>query len=322
MKADPPKWIARKDQDSRTPLHIAARFEHIEVVKWLLKNGADVNTIAYNGFTPLHLTSHQKVIELILAKNPDLSIRCRIQGQTPLQDAVANLSDARNAKEKQKWRSIAQLYLDAGAEYDILVAIHLNDLERVKTILKQSPELADDFQEQSPLRTAASLGRLEISRYLIKQNRVDVDDFEQGTGYPIIKEALAHPKIVRLLIENGANLKTRITWRGGRTGIWIIGDDATALHFAASDGVPETINLLIDKGVDIFATAHDSIDENDRQTALEVAAFFGKAENANTILNHPKFDQANPQLRKRLLDKCLLIGSFLVRWPGTQNDRN
>lgn len=65
MKADPPKWIARKDQDSRTPLHIAARFEHIEVVKWLLKNGADVNAIAYNGFTPLHLTSQQKVIELI-----------------------------------------------------------------------------------------------------------------------------------------------------------------------------------------------------------------------------------------------------------------
>jgi ankyrin repeat protein len=73
--------------------------------------------------------------------------------------------------------------------------------------------------------------------------------------------------------------------------------------------VPETINLLIDNGVDIFATAHDMIDESRKQTALEVAAFFGKAENASAILNHPKFAAGDPTVRQALLDKCLWLGA-------------
>jgi ankyrin repeat protein len=51
-----PSWVTKRDSDSQTPLHVAARFNHIEVVKWLLENGADVDAQAYNRFTPLHLT--------------------------------------------------------------------------------------------------------------------------------------------------------------------------------------------------------------------------------------------------------------------------
>jgi ankyrin repeat protein len=320
MKQDP-KWITRQDDSSLTPLHIAATYGHVEAVKWLLDNGADVNAVAYNGFAPLHLTEHPEVTELILDKKPDLRIQCGIQGQTALQRAVANLVDDRKVDEKQKWKRIVDLYLDAGADYDILVAIHLDDLDRVKAILGQAPKLADDFQDSSPLRTAASLGRLEICRYLVEKHRVDVDDFERGVGYPILKGALAHPDVVRLLIENGADLKTRITWRGGRTGMWIIGDDATLLHHAANDGVPKTINLLIDNGVDIFATAHDMIDASDKQMALEVAAFFGKADNAIAIMNHPQFAQAVASRRQELLDKCLLIGA-VPSWLAREADRS
>jgi len=84
----------------------------------------------------------------------------------------------------------------------------------VKAILSQSPRLADEHQWRSPLRTATSLGRLEICRYLIERFHVDVNGFDRGAGFPIIKEALDDPKIVRLLIASGADLKTRITVRG------------------------------------------------------------------------------------------------------------
>lgn len=326
MKADS-KWIARLDDESRTPLHIAARFGHVEVVKWLLENGADADAVAYNGFTPLHLASNREVVRLILEQKPDLST-LDVQGRTPLQDAVANLIDAQEErpelysdKDRRKWKSIIDLYLESGAEYDIITAIYLNDIDRVKQILKKSPELADDFQNSSPLRRAVSLGRVEICRYLVKQHDVDVNDFERGVGYPIIIGALNYPAIARLLIEHGADLETRITWQGGRTGVWIIGDDATALHFAASYGVPETINLLIDNGVDIFATAHDSFDEDDKQTALEVASYFGKADNAAAILNHPKFKRLdNQQLRQQLLDKCVSLG-VSTTWLEHDADR-
>src|SRR5262249_27065767 len=159
----------------------------------------------------------------------------------PLQHAAARSLDVGSDEEREKWRQVLKIYRDAGVEFDLLTAILLDDMTRVKAILKKSPKFADDFQGQSPLRTAASRGHLEICRYLIDKYRVDVDDFERGIGYPIIKVALQYPDIVRLLIENGADLKTRISWRGMGTGIWIIGEDATALHFAADDGVPETI---------------------------------------------------------------------------------
>ena len=45
MKADP-KWVHRLDNMQQTPLHLAARGGYVEVVRWLLENGADPNAVA------------------------------------------------------------------------------------------------------------------------------------------------------------------------------------------------------------------------------------------------------------------------------------
>ncbi len=320
LLAADPQLIERPDANQCTPLHHAARFGHTEAVKWLFDHGADGNAIAYNGFTPLHLSDDRDVIAIILQSKPDLSIRCRSQDQTPLKRAVTELSQHTEETEQARWREIVELYLSQGAEYDLLTAIHLDDLGRVKAILKQTPERADRYQNQSPLRHAASLGRLEICRYLIGEFPVDVNDFERGAGYLIVKEALAFPEIVKLLIDHGADLKTRISWRGGGTGIWIVGDDANALHFAADDGVPDTVTLLIDNGVDIFATTRDIADQETEQTALDVAAFFGKAENARAIVQHPKFDAADAAQRQAVLDRSLRSGA-IPSWPPRDAQR-
>ncbi len=306
LEADP-HWKSFRDDDDLTPLHYAAQVGDVEAVAWLLNNGADVNATAYNNFTPLHLAENPKVVALILQKKPDLTLQGL--GTTALQDAAKNLVNPGRADEEDSWFEVIRLMLDAGAEYDIITAIHLDDLDRVKTIIEESPELASRFRLDSPLRTAATLGRLEICQYLIHERHVDVNDFEGGHGYPIIKGALAYPNVVRLLIESGADLKTRITWRECRSGIWLIGDAATALHYAAYDGVPETIDLLIDNGVDIFARSLRGVQETDYQTALEVASLFGKADNARAILKHPHFAEADAQIRQKLVDKCLLIGA-------------
>ena len=46
-------WISKIDENNHTPLHLAARFGFVEVARWLLTHGADVNARAYNEFTPL-----------------------------------------------------------------------------------------------------------------------------------------------------------------------------------------------------------------------------------------------------------------------------
>lgn len=193
--------------------------------------------MCYNGFTPLHFADDPAIVRLILEKKPALTQRDS-SGETVPQQAAARLADARDKTQRQRWQQIVKLYEGAG-EADLFTAITLGDLERVKVILAKSPALADEFQRASPLRMAASRGHFEICKYLLDNFKVDVNDFERGVGYPVIKEALAHPKVVRLLIERGADLKTE------------------------------------------------------------------------AIVNHPKFDLAEPKEKQALLDKCLRQGA----WP-------
>jgi len=309
LKADS-FWTGKRDpESSRTLLQIAAtRNGYPEVVKWLVDNGAEVNTAV------LHSAENPVVIALLLAKHPNLE-DSSLGGTVLLQAARAWLA-AKRPEERRKWQTIMDMYRRAGAEYDILTAIQLNDFDRVKAVLAKSPQVARQHDPESPLRAAASLGRLEICRYLIERCHVDVNEFQAGYGFPIIKQALASPEIVRLLIAGGADLKTRITWREFRSSIWIVGDNATALHYAAADGVPESVQLLIDNGVDIFATADPLFSglngrKND-QTALDIASIFGKAENVAAIVHHPKFPRADTRRRKEVLDRCLACR----RWYG------
>jgi ankyrin repeat protein len=73
--------------------------------------------------------------------------------------------------------------------------------------------------------------------------------------------------------------------------------------------------MLLDAGVDPYAKAEDTFNRTSTQTALEVAAYFGKGENASAILSHPKFQAGDRELRQALLDKCLTIGAA-SRSPG------
>ncbi len=104
-------WITRKSPDSsETPLHVAARFDHVVVVKWLLENGADVNAQAYNDFTPLHLTKIPEIVGLILEKKPNLQLTS-VAG-TPLQGAISDLRhyDASEASPLHMRRSRAPIW--------------------------------------------------------------------------------------------------------------------------------------------------------------------------------------------------------------------
>ena len=328
MKEDP-TWISRKDSDRRTPLHVAARFDHIDVVEWLLDNGADVDAQAYNRFTPLHLTKNPKIVKLILGKNPNLLLESSVTGSTAVQRAIEDLRhfteiSGRVPQAKRKadnLRKIVELYVNhLGDEIDLISAARLGQLKAVQQIVRQNPALAHSTKDGNPLREAADYGHLEICKFLVEKHKVDVNDFEGGAGYPIIKAALKHPQVVKYLIEQGADLKTRITWRGV-SGPRFIGDEATALHFAARDGVPETIQILLDAGVEIFATTDDTPFRSLKKTALEVAAYFGKTDNAIAMLEHQQFRDSDAKDRELALAKSLSIASKKNRFAHDAEDR-
>ncbi|XP_023318093.1 serine/threonine-protein phosphatase 6 regulatory ankyrin repeat subunit A-like [Trichogramma pretiosum] len=96
-----PIEVDARDKLGRTPLHLALAKGNGQVVKYLLKLGADPNLADENGFSPLHVVSKDryddaKLLELFCdaSKEVDRPLQIDVQdknGRTPLQWAVANL---------------------------------------------------------------------------------------------------------------------------------------------------------------------------------------------------------------------------------------
>jgi cytohesin len=78
------------DNERNTPLHYAAGGGHLEVVKLLLADGADVAAKDYGGAMPLHYAAyggHMDVAELLLANKADINAK-DLNGQTPVDCAL------------------------------------------------------------------------------------------------------------------------------------------------------------------------------------------------------------------------------------------
>ncbi|KAF8541975.1 hypothetical protein BDD12DRAFT_775371, partial [Trichophaea hybrida] len=99
-------WPDVKDIDTTTLLSYVSRFGYLELVKYLLVNGADISAADEYGSTPLHLASrygHEAVAWLLLDKGANVSTAQK-DGSTPLHLALRYGHDA-----------VARLLLDKGA---------------------------------------------------------------------------------------------------------------------------------------------------------------------------------------------------------------
>ena len=68
-----------------TPLHAAVAGKHVEVVEYLVKNGADVNARQQGDFTPLHgaaANGHAQMVKILVENNADKKAKAS-DGKTP-----------------------------------------------------------------------------------------------------------------------------------------------------------------------------------------------------------------------------------------------
>jgi len=107
-----PESISSYSNDGFTPLGLACYFGHLEIVKFLVNNGADINKASSNSFhvAPLHSAtaiSNFEITEYLLANGANLNVRQQ-SGVTQLHSA------AHNGQPK-----IAQLLIEHGADINV-----------------------------------------------------------------------------------------------------------------------------------------------------------------------------------------------------------
>ena len=153
--------VNAKDMDNWTPLHIAVRFKHQELVELLIASGANVN--AQGGWqkaAPLHWASsagHMKIVELLIANGANVNAKAK-NGGTPLDWAkvegkqqVADFIYKQGGKtEEQLKKNIAKLlYSKDKLSIDMPFSFSFN----AKDGLSYTIEVTVDFRKWSELDT-------------------------------------------------------------------------------------------------------------------------------------------------------------------------
>ena len=203
MKSNPSR-IEEKDTYDCTPLHYAARYGRLETGKWLIEHKANVNTVAYNNFTPMHVVADGGMARLLIQAGADLTKK-DTWGKTPLQNAIRNgLTNV--------WEAI----LDSGFPIDLTSAIRLGRRDLAKKMIKENPTIAKEVepdsdleQNTSPLGVAASQGDKEMVEFLLSAGA----PVDAATLRPLVGKMTAlcnavwagHYEIAELLCKSGAD---------------------------------------------------------------------------------------------------------------------
>jgi ankyrin repeat protein len=268
IKADR-TWINKKDDDSRTPLHLAARFGFVDVVRWLLSHDADVDPKAYNDFTPLLLTNHTEVVRLLLQHGAN--VNASGASGTALQTSAHDFAyfPKTDSRRDDPW-TITRILLDAGAEYDIRSACCLDDVDRVRVLVADKQQVLD----MEAMRLAATFGRVEIVKLLLEHG-ADSEHVYYG-GLPLSYFAIKHRGVLKLLFDAGADPNVPINYSGNGMGP----SESTLLHQAAARGIIESAKLLAARGVNVDRTNPWGL------TPLHVASFSGQTAVVDWLLRN------------------------------------
>ncbi|KAH9080612.1 hypothetical protein EDB83DRAFT_999443 [Lactarius deliciosus] len=168
----------RQDLDIRggrygTPMHAALAMGHLEVARFLLEHGADVeakDSRGYNPLTTVNWDDHDSRVEatrLLLDFGADANVRSR-----------ADWAPLHTAAYKGHFE-VARMLLQHSADVNI-----------------------KGFADHTPLHYASETGHVEVVRLLIERG-ADINAQNQWNSTPLHK-ASGKLEVVRLLLEHGA----------------------------------------------------------------------------------------------------------------------
>jgi len=257
LVAADPALVAAQDRGGETPLHWAAFSGNLDLVRFLLDKGAEVDVKTNRGLTPLAFITAQgrtQAAGLLIERGADVNSRNSFD-MTPLIIGVEQ-----GAVEFVK--TLIAAGADVGVESRIGTALHRaafkGQTELIQVLLEAGAKTEVMSRRFFPLHLAAMAGHLDAVSALVKGG-ADVNSLDGGRRTPLHRvlgsSNLHVSEIARFFIDSGADADTT--------------DDEgeTPLMTAVREGYTEVVRSLIEKGA-----RTDVRDRNFNQTLLHLAA--------------------------------------------------
>lgn len=278
-----PELVNTLSRAGRTPLHEAANGGHIDAVKALLANGANVEAKRTSGFTPLHdaiVKKQRDVAELLIAHGAKIHgemSAAYVDKQTV--QLLIDLGADVNQRDKRGMSPLDEAALHGNTDVLQLLLNHGADVN------------ASSEYGSTPLHYTGDRGEAEAAKLLIK-NGAEVNARAKNGDTPLCRAIRSSQlKVTEVLLANGADVN--VACNGGML-----------LHIVAAKRKPykrplwtpmpipggepdeddpyDIARLLIKSGMDVNAK-----DERDRKkTPLHKAAARGTLEVAKLLLEH------------------------------------
>ncbi|KAK7757566.1 hypothetical protein SLS62_000581 [Diatrype stigma] len=241
--------------NGHTSLLLAARDGQREVIKQLLKYGADITQRDNTGHSPLHWAADRgqvEAVKMLLEYGADVTVPNE-QGWTPLASAVF-----------KGHTEVVKLFLEEGADFAtpqngftlLWCACETGNVEIVNMFLEQGADLTAMSEGFTSLDVACRRGNTEVVKLLLERG---ADCMTASHGWLPLGIAChgGHTEVVRILLDKGAG--PELTKE----------NTLTALEMAREMGHQEVLKLLLEREADLETLCDGweslSFDSNDRK---------------------------------------------------------
>ncbi|XP_077300968.1 uncharacterized protein LOC143921515 [Arctopsyche grandis] len=292
--------VDSKNYYGKTPLHLAVKNKHLNIVKVLLDNEASVEAVDDNLDTPLHCASvfSDADIAIVLIEK-GASIECKnADGDTPLH--IASIFGNTHVMKVLIDKNADINSINNSGDTPIQNATIRGKSDAVEFLIKKGANISiKGYRGQTPLHRAVIDTHLNIVKLLL-DNGASVEAVDDNLDTPLhCASVFSDADIAIVLIDKGAEIEIKN----------VNGD--TPLHIASHEGSTHVMKVLIDKNADI-----NSIN-NSGDTPIQNATIRGKSDAVEFLLKHGvnisiKGYQGQTPLHRAVIEKHLDMVRLLL----------